>query len=269
MKVAAYVLYLHEQLLVLLPFIIVMRKRLIALIAGLIPAIGIAGPVYRLEGKIGGTYPVVIELEEFDDGLYSGQYAYKSTLSKSGDVVCSWLMLNPGYRDPANTLSARDCSIEPVESWDNVVFGGGRQLTADMTNVRGKSYDVKATVVKHGDTSKSLLPYYKEHIGEMVYDMDMFNELSIKFRLINLLGWETYFRLKEIYQTQGEYEYHYSMFWGSGFMAHECCDPAAVWAYDTNNNSFYIWMRENGSDRWWSESGNIPYKFQELVNNIF
>lgn len=60
-----------------------------------------AQTVYKLDGKIGGKCPIVIELEEFDDGLFSGWYVYKSTLQKSGDVVCSWLLINPSHENPA------------------------------------------------------------------------------------------------------------------------------------------------------------------------
>lgn len=138
-----------------------------------------------------------------------------------------------------------------------------------MKNTRGKSYDVVATVTQQTPMDASLTPYYKQHIGEMVCDFDMFNYLPIKFRLIDCMGIENYFALKEIYQTQGDIQYSKSMFWGSGYMAHQCCDPATVWAYDTDNNSFYVWIRQDGQDYWWSESGNIPIKFHEIVGETF
>ena len=75
--------------------------------------------------------------------------------------------------------------------------------------------------------------------------------------------------MTSIYQVQGGIEYTKAMYWGSGFVAHECCDPATVWAYDSDNDSFYVWIRKDGQDYWWSESGNIPFKFQELVRSRF
>lgn len=237
-------------------------------IAFLMPSITSAQTVYKLEGNIGGQYPVVIELEEFEEGLFSGQYAYASTLRKSGDNACSWLMINPSYEAPTTQWTIRDCKLDNVETWYDVRFDGKR-LSARMKNVQGRSYDVAATVTKQASVDAPLTSYYKQHIGEMVCDFDMFNYLPIKFRLINLMGFEPYFALKEIYQTQGDIEYTKGMYCGSGFMAHQCCDPATVWAYDTANNSFYVWIRNDGKDYWWSETGNIPIKFREIVSERF
>lgn len=243
---------------------------LIIIFLSLINIASFGQSVYKLEGSIGGQYPVVIELEEHDDGLFSGRYAYTSTLRKSGDKVCSWLLINPDYNEPTTKWGIRDCKPDVVETWSNVRFDGKR-LSARMKNVQGKSYDVAATVTKQANEAAPLKSYYKLHIGEMVCDFDMFNYLPIKFRLINLMGIEPYFALKEIYQTQGDIEYSKGMFWGSGFMAHQCCDPDTVWAYDTDNNSFYfyVWILFNGNNRWWSESGNIPIKFREIVSERF
>lgn len=227
-----------------------------------------AQTVYRLEGTIGGQYPIVIELEEDDDGFISGRYAYKSTLRKNGDVECSWLMINPSYADPETQWTIRDCKPDVVEEWSNVNFNDRKHLTARMKNVRGKSYAVTATVTSQG-SNENLTPYFKQHIGETVYDMDMFNYLPVKSRLIALMGNTSYSFLKKIYQTQGDIEYSKGMFYGSGFMAHQCCDPATVWAYDTHSNSFYIWIRKDDRDYWWSETGDIPIKFREIVSQRF
>lgn len=234
----------------------------------LMPVITLSQPVYKLDGMIGGKYHVVIELQEFEEGLYSGQYAYCSTLQKGGDMECSWLLINPSYEAPTQQWGIRDCRPEPVETWYNVKFDGKR-LTALMKNVQGKSYDVVATVIQQAKEDTPLTSYYKQHIGEMVCDFDMFNYLPIKFRLINLMELEPYFALKNIYQTQGDMEYSNGMFYGSGFMAHQCCDPATVWAYDTYNNSFYVWILKDNREYWWSETGNIPIKFYEIVNGRF
>lgn len=84
-----------------------------------------------------------------------------------------------------------------------------------------------------------------------------------------MLGCTDYAALKEIYQTQGDMEYSKGMFCGSGYMAYQCCDPATVWAYDTYNNAFYVWIRQDGRDRWWSETGSVPIKFREIVTERF
>lgn len=243
-------------------------KTLLTVIVLTIFRSGLSASVYKLEGTIGGQYPVVIELEEFDEGLFSGWYAYTSTLQRNGDNVCSWLLINPSYEAPETQWTIRDCKPDVVETWSDVRFDGKR-LSARMKNTRGKRYDVTATVTQHASADASLTAYYKQHIGEMVCDFDMFNYLPIKFRLINCMGIENYFALKNIYQTQGDIEYSKGMFWGSGFMAHQCCDPATVWAYDTYSNTFYVWIRKDDRDYWWSESGDIPIKFREIVSERF
>ena len=245
-----------------------MKKLIARIILCCIPNIVFAQTVYKLDGTIGGQYPIVIELEEHYDGLFSGRYAYKSTLRKNGDVECSWLMINPSYADPETQWTIRDCKPDVVEEWSNVNFNDRKHLTARMKNVRGKSYAVTATVTSQG-SNENLTPYFKQHIGETVYDMDMFNYLPVKSRLIALMGNTSYSFLKKIYQTQGDIEYSKGMFYGSGFMAHQCCDPATVWAYDTHSNSFYIWIRKDDRDYWWSETGDIPIKFREIVSQRF
>ncbi|MBD5367184.1 MAG: hypothetical protein HDR82_09350 [Bacteroides sp.] len=244
-----------------------MRRIRICILTALLPFLSLA-KVYKLDGMIGSKYPVVIELEEFEEGWFSGQYAYTSTLRKSGDNVCSWLLINPSYEAPETQWAIRDCKPDVVETWSNVKFDG-KHLTARMKNVKGTTYDVVATVTQQANESAPLTSFFKQHIGEMVCDFDMFNYLPIKFRLLNMMENSSYAALKEIYQTQGDIEYSKGMFYGSGFMAHQCCDPATVWAYDTDNNSFYVWIRKDGKDYWWSETGNIPIKFREIVRERF
>ena len=238
------------------------------LISAVSIAIGAFAKTYRLEGMVGGQYPIVIELEEHEDGFISGRYAYKSTLRKNGDVECSWLLINPSYNNPENQWTIRDCKPNVVEEWVNVNFNDHKHLTARMKNTKGKTYDVDANVVSR-NYNKNLTTYFKQHIGDMVCDIDMFNEACVKARLINMMGDTSYAFLKKIYQTQGDIEYTKGMCLGSGYMAHQCCDPATVWAYDTDNNSFYVWIRKDGQDYWWSESGSIPIKFREIVNERF
>lgn len=243
--------------------------RLFAIVfAAFLPNLLTAQNVYKLKGMIGGQYPIVIELQEFDDGFISGRYVYKSTLQKNGDVECSWLSINPSYNNPETQWTIRDCKPNVVEEWFNVNFNDRKHLTARMKNTNGKTYDVVANVVSLGN-NENLTAYYKQHIGEMVCDFDMFNELRVKSRLVSLMGNTSYSFLKDIYQTQGDIEYSKGMFWGSGFMAHQCCDPATVWAFDTYSNTFYVWIRKDDRDYWWSESGKIPIKFREIVSERF
>lgn len=231
-------------------------------------SLAFAQTIYKLEGTIGGQYPIVIELEEFEDGLYSGWYAYKSTLRDTGDIECSWLLINPDYHNPTTKWNIRDCKPDVVGEWDNVNFKDDKHLTAKVKNTRGRIDEVSATVT-YVEHKENLTAYFRQHIGEMVCDFDMFNNLTIKFRLIDLMGNTSYYLLKQIYQTQGDIEYSNGMFWAGGFMAHQCCDPATVWAYDTHNNSFYIWIKQDSRDYWWSETGNIPIKFREIVSERF
>ena len=170
---------------------------LIIIALSLINTISFAQTCYKLDGKIGGQYPIVIELEEFDEGLFSGWYAYTSTLQRNGDNVCSWLLINPSDEAPETQLGIRDCKPDVVETWSDVRFDGKRH-SARMKNTLGKSYDVVATVTQQTPMDASLTPYYKQHIGEMVCDFDMFNYLPVKFRLIDCMGIENYFALKEI-----------------------------------------------------------------------
>lgn len=237
---------------------------------GMIGAVlGSAAQSYRLEGTIGGKIPIVIEMEDYEENLLGGRYAYKSTLDKYGDVDCSWLVIDENYDVPESEWTVFDCKKQPVEVWYNLNFMDRKHLTAWMTNKAGKTYQVVAHVVSPAVSKESLVPYYKQHIGEMVCDFDMFNYLPVKFRLIHCMDIENYFALKNIYQTQGDIEYSKGMFWGSGFMARQCCDPATVWAYDTYSNSFYVWIRKDDRDYWWSKSGDIPIKFREIVSERF
>lgn len=248
--------------------VILILRNSLTLVLAIIPLLSFAH-TYKLEGTIGGKYPIVVELEEHEDGLFSGRYAYRATLQKSGNLDCSWLDINPSYEKPMSQWNVRDCNLKPVETWYNVKFSDGKHLTARMKNVKGKQYQVVATVVSSNQDSPSMKSYFKEHIGDCPSEFHMFSDPAIQDRLERMMGAQSFNYFTYIYQTQGGIEYHSGMYWGSGFMAHQCCDPATVWAYDTDNNSFYIWIRKDGKDYWWAESGNIPYKFQELVNERF
>lgn len=245
-----------------------MRKFLTTVLVAFM-AIGSFAKTYKLEGTVGGQYPIVIELEEFEDGLFSGRYAYKSTLRKNGNVKCSWLDINPSYENPTSKWDIRDCKAEPVETWYNVKFTGGKRLTCKMKNSKGKVYDIVATVTTSSAISPSMISHFKSHIGDSASDFGMFSDPSIAGRLEDMMGANNFNYMTSIYQVQGGIEYTKAMYWGSGFVAHECCDPATVWAYDSDNDSFYVWIRKDGKDYWWSESGNIPFKFQELVSSRF
>ncbi len=244
-------------------------SRLIVVFSILLLSFSISAKIYKLEGTIGNKYSIVLELEEHDDGLFSGRYAYKSTLQKNGNVDCSWLDINPSYENPTTQWNIRDCQLNPVETWYNVKFTNGKRLTCKMKNKKGIIYDVVANVTVSSQDNPSMLSYFKSHIGESVSDFGMFYDPSIQQRFEKMMGKNNFNYLTYIYQTQGGIEYTKSMYWGSGFMAHQCCDPAAIWAYDTDNNSFYVWIRKDGKDFWWSESGSVPYKFKELVNSTF
>lgn len=229
----------------------------------------ISAATYKLEGMIGGVYPIVIELEEHDDGLFSGRYAYKSTLKKNGDFDCSWLDIYPSYKDPASAWDIRDCKLKTVETWYNVNFTGGKRLTCKMKNAKGKVYNVVANVTESTNDNPSTIAYFKSHIGDCPSDFGMFFDPWIQQRLEDLMGVNSFNYMEAIYQTQGGIEYTKGMYWGSAFVAHQCCDPAVVWAYDTDNNSFYVWIRKDNKDYWWSDTRSVPFKFRELVDSRF
>lgn len=224
---------------------------------------------YKLEGMIGGKYPFVMELEEHDDGLYSGRYAYESTLQAKGNLTCSWLLVNPAYENPATAWTVRDCNDQPVEQWYDVRFSGGSTLSAKLRNARGKVYDVAAHVTASTAGSPSMVAHFKNHIGEYASQFGMFFDPSVQDRLVEMMGQDNFNVMCEIYQTEMPVEYHLGMFWASAFVAHQCCDPAVLWAYDSYDDTFHVWIRFNDHDYWWSETGTVPYKFRELVESKF
>ncbi len=224
---------------------------------------------YRLEGTIGGKYPIAVDLEEHYDGYFSGRYAYKTTLQKNGNGDCSWLQINPSYENPTTEWTVRDCTPDVVETWYNVKFADRKHLNATMKNNRGKIFTVSANVIESSSVSASLISHFKEHIGDCPSDFQMFTNPTIQQRWVDMMGENNFNYLVSIYQTQGGIEYTKGMYWGSAFMAHQCCDPATVWAYDSDNDKFYIWILKDDRDYWWSETGAVPLKFRELVNDKF
>lgn len=244
-------------------------KRIAFIVTFAVISLLAAAKSYKLEGMIGGKYPIVIELEEEGDGLFSGRYAYKSTLRKKGQGECSWLDINPGYENPLTQWTVCDCQANPIETWSNVRFTGRKRLTATMKNVKGKTYAVVANVVSTPSPSASLTPLFKQYLGENVWECGLFRNQQVFSRLDKLMPDGGFDLMRSIYQTQTPIEYTKGMFWSSGFKAHECCDPAVVWAYDSYNNAFYVWIRRGDRDYYWSETGYIPYNFSELVEATF
>lgn len=244
-----------------------MNKKILFLIFAVSSLISSA-KTYKLDGMIGGKYPIVIELEEFD-GLYFGRYAYKSTLEKNGNLDCSWLNINPNYENPASVWDVRDCKFEAVETWFKVQFDGGKRLTARMRNTKDKVYDVVATVTASTIDSPSTVAHFKQHIGDYASEFYMFRDPSFENRFESMMGENNFAYLTQIYQVETPVEYTKGMYWASAFVAHQCCDPAVLWAYDSYNDAFYVWIRKDDRDYWWSETGSIPYNFRELVSAKF
>lgn len=245
-----------------------MVRKIVGILLLFIPLAAFAR-TYKLEGKVGDKYAIVIELEETQNGFYSGKYAYSSTLRKNGNAACSWLYIEPDRESPYYEWVVRDCNGKIVEIWRDINFRDHKYLTARMSNTQGKTYDISARAVGQSSVNEPLNSFFKQHIGEYASEFDMFEDGRVKSRLKNLLGLSDFRDLKEIYQVQTPLEYHNRMYWGSGFMAHLCCDPAAIWAYDTSANAFYIWIRKDGRDHWWSETGKVPLEFKELVSDNF
>ncbi|MDE6497908.1 MAG: hypothetical protein K2L21_04525 [Muribaculaceae bacterium] len=243
------------------------NKVFMVVIAMLAATVAAGARVIRMEGKIGNAYPIVMELEEEAPGVFSGRYAYSKTLQRSGDVACSWLYIAPDENDPYSRWTVKDCHGKAVEWWYDVRYTGGATLSACMRNARGKHYDVTAGTTEAAH--ESLTPYYRQHLGEYVSEFSMWDDPRVNARLSAMMGIMNFLYLKEIYQVEHPVEYHKGMFWSSGFVAHQCCDPAALWAYDTSKNSFYVWIRKDDRDYWWSETGEVPVEFQWFVQEQF
>lgn len=244
-------------------------SHIISVVISLFIPVTIVANTFNLEGMIGAKYPIVVELEQLYDGSFEGRYAYLTTLRNSGDVPCSWLSITPNPKAPYSEWFVRDCNGKVVEKWRNINFESHQILTANMTNIRGISYEVSATLSEKSSDMRSLDTYFRQHLGEYAYEFNLFDNDKIKIRLVNVMGLVNFNNLKHIYETEFPIEYQKGMYWVSGFKAHQCCDPAAVLAYDSHSNSFYVWIRKDDNNYWWSESGEIPFKFRELVNMTF
>lgn len=229
----------------------------------------VAAKSYRLEGKIGDKYPIVIELEETERGLFSGKYAYTSTLKRDGDVRCSWLTIKPASDAPYYQWVIRDCNGKVVENWYDVSFSDGKYLSARMTNSRGKTYDVAATVAGQSKANEPLDSYFRQHVGDYANEFNLFGNERVRTRLQKMMGAGNFKTFLDIFQVQVPIEYRKGMYWSSGFMPHQCCDPATIWAYDSSQNTFYVWIRKDDRDYWWSENGSISFNFRELVESEF
>ncbi len=123
-----------------------MKKHIYTLLIVFLPLLAVA-KTYKLEGTVGGKYPIVIELEQHEDGLFSGRYAYKATLQKKGKGACSWFDINPSYEKPATQWTVRDCTPDVVETWYMVNFNDRKHLTATIKNSRGQTFVVSANVI--------------------------------------------------------------------------------------------------------------------------
>ena len=245
-----------------------MSNKVFMVVAAMLAATVAAGArVIRIEGKIGNAFPIVMELEEEAPGVFSGRYAYSKTLQRSGDVACSWLYIAPDEDDPYTRWTIKDCHGKAVEWWYDVRYTGGATLSASMRNVRGKHYEVTAGTTEAAH--ESLTPYYRQHLGEYVFEFKMWDDPLVNARLSAMMGEANFAYLREIYQVEHPVEDHKGLFWSSGFVAHQCCDPAVLWAYDSSNNSFYVWIRKDDNDYWWSETGEVPVEFQWFVQSQF
>lgn len=222
---------------------------------------------YKLEGMIGGEQPIVIELEEHYNGLFSGRYARK--LDRPGFFDCDWFALHPSYEKPVEVWSISDCNLNPAGEWYGIQFSDRQNLFCKMKDGNGRTLAVVAHVTESSPESPSTISFFKEHIGDCPADMGLFSDPSIQEVFEDIMGESNFNYFAYIFQVQGPIEYNGGMFWSSGFMAHQCCDPAALWAYDRYSDNFYIWIRKDGQDYWWSQSGSVPYKFQELVSRNF
>lgn len=233
-----------------------------------------AGYAYQitLEGKADGKYAIIVEIDRNTNGSFSGRYAYKSTINRQGrNNPATWLYIMPDYYSTTD-YTITDSKGAVQEEWSNAHLsqsGNSYSLSASVINSRGKTFDIQAGSSNSGSNSQSLTSLFKKNLGNYASDFNMFSNPQIVARLKNLMGAQNFNIMKGIYQTEHPIEYQNGMFYANAFVAHQCCDPATVWAYDSHNNKFYVYIIKDGREYWWSETGNTEFKFHELVENTF
>lgn len=227
----------------------------------LMGCVGAFGQTCRMEGTIGGRYPIVLELEEIDRHMYVGIYAYQSTLKRDGDSQEAWLRMYPEEDNERGGWSVFDYKGEYVENWYDVRIYDGQYLVARMTNTKGKSYDVEASVPGADKVYEPLKFFFKEHLGEDPSHFDAFSDYRVRERLSRLLG--TNFEvLRSFNISDYGYDSDLSMFRGEGYKPHQGLDTYAAWGYNVRRNAFYVHIFYEGQDYWWSETGEIPFEFR-------
>lgn len=221
--------------------------------------------VIQLEGKVDGQYAVVIELERGQDGVYSGRYAYKSTLREKGDVPNSYLYIQADKNDPYGNWVVRDNEGAVKERWYSVNFSDRRTLMVRMKNNRGAYCDIEASADGLSASDFPLISYFRHHLGDYAHDFEMFNNTHVSSRLQKMMGLFNFNEMKDIYQGESTIEYRNGLYYASGYKAHSGGDPMTAWAYDSRSNKFYVWIRKDGQNYWWGEDGKVVFEFRELV----
>lgn len=113
---------------------------------------------------------------------------------------------------------------------------------------------------------KNLREYLANHIGEYVYEFNMFENPTVKSRLIDLLGEEQFkYLVNDVYQTQTPIEYNDGMFHASGFQKHMGGDPAMVWAYSPQLDAFYVYLNDHNKIRVWAGSPDGLTNFSTII----
>lgn len=241
---------------------------------------------FSFEGFAAGKYAIVMEVDRNPNGSITGRYAYQSTLNDRGrDNRSAWLYITPDGNSKTN-YTITDSNGKVQERWSNASFSradGINYFTVNVVNAKGRSFTLNLHTLKNRDSTTTgiqpspntpnaptradentyITAYYTDHIN--CNTKDMFDYSTIAYRLDTLMGLVNYALMKELFEYSGVIQYNGRYFWDSAFRARYCCDPYVVWAYDPSTSAFYVWMRKDSQELWWSETGSIPSDFQQLV----
>lgn len=113
---------------------------------------------------------------------------------------------------------------------------------------------------------KDLGEYFVFHIGDYAYDLNLFENPTVKSRLVNLLGEELYnYLVNDVYQTQTPITFNNWMFHASGFQQHTGGVPGMVWAYNPQLDAFYVFLYADNKTHVWAESHDGLSNFSTII----
>lgn len=243
---------------------------------------------FTFEGYAAGKYAIVMEVDRNANGSITGRYAYKSTLNDRGrNNRAAWLYIAPDGNSKTDYIIT-DSNGKVQEHWSNASFSrsnGVNYFTVSVRNARGRTFTINLhsttdsssssssfhiqtspntpSAASRADENTAITAYYADHINYSTEEM--FDYSSIANRLDTLMGLVNYALMKELFEYNGAIQYNGRFFWDSAFRVRFCCDPYVIWAYDPSKAAFYVWMRKDSQELWWSETGQLPSDFMQLV----